>query len=93
MEIVDRLRHAHESSQQRVVGSEIFKEAADEIERLRAALKPFADAANFFEVKRQFLTDEQLIVNHESVGWQCQLSLGNLKRAREAIIDSPTKKD
>jgi len=37
-DIVERLQHAHLLSTQRVVGSTIFTEAADEITRLRAAL-------------------------------------------------------
>jgi len=37
-DIVERLQHAHLLSTQRVVGSTIFTEAADEITRLRASL-------------------------------------------------------
>lgn len=37
-DIVERLRDAHENSVQRVNGSNIFAEAADEIERLRAEM-------------------------------------------------------
>jgi hypothetical protein len=36
MDLIDRLHYAHTHSQQRVAGSGIFKEAADEIERLRS---------------------------------------------------------
>lgn len=35
-DLVERLRHAHLHSAQRIVGSNIFEEAADEIERLRS---------------------------------------------------------
>ena len=59
----------------------------DERRKLVDALKPFAEAADFFEARRQSLTDEQLIVNHESVGWQCQLTLGDLKRAKLALSE------
>lgn len=38
MDILDRLRSADEHSMQRAMGSRIFGEAADEIERLRRAL-------------------------------------------------------
>lgn len=38
-DIVERLRHAHPSSQQYAAGSMILSDAADEIERLRADLK------------------------------------------------------
>lgn len=37
-DLVERLRSADMNSQQRVLGSRIFGEAADEITRLRAAL-------------------------------------------------------
>jgi hypothetical protein len=72
-------------------GWSVAARAADEIERLRAAMRPFSDAANFFEMRRQTLSDEHLIVNHESVGWQCQLSLGDLKRARSAYQQNGNK--
>lgn len=38
-DLVYRLRGAHESSGQRVLGSNIFKEAADEIERLNEKIE------------------------------------------------------
>jgi hypothetical protein len=38
-DILERLRAAHPGSMQIVVGSKILAEAADEIERLRVALK------------------------------------------------------
>lgn len=34
-DLIERLRHADAHSQQRVLGSRIFSEAADEIERMR----------------------------------------------------------
>lgn len=37
-DLVERLRDAHANSQQRIYGSDIFAEAADEIARLRNAL-------------------------------------------------------
>lgn len=43
MSIVERLRHADLHAAQRIVGSDIFGAAADEIERLRAALTKIAD--------------------------------------------------
>jgi len=47
--IVERLRAADENSQQRIMGSRIFGEAADEIERLTAALKKANEQAEHFE--------------------------------------------
>lgn len=42
-----RLRDADRNSQQRVLGSRIFGEAADRIEALEAALRPFADCCEY----------------------------------------------
>jgi len=42
-DLIERLRHADAHSQQRVLGSRIFSEAADEIERLRAGIKRLSD--------------------------------------------------
>lgn len=44
-DLVARLRHAHTHSVQRIVGSNIFEEAADEIERLRTELSETTRAA------------------------------------------------
>lgn len=48
-DLVLRLRQADENSQQRIAGSRIFKEAADEIERLRAALLDLHHLIDFAE--------------------------------------------
>lgn len=45
-DLVERLRQADQNSQQRIAGSRIFRDAADEIERLTAALKDLLDAYN-----------------------------------------------
>ncbi len=42
-DIVERLRHAHVHSAQRIMGSNIFEEAADEITRLRRELSETED--------------------------------------------------
>ena len=43
-DLTERLRHAHVHSAQRIMGSNIFEEAANEIERLTAALAEAYDA-------------------------------------------------
>lgn len=44
-DLTERLRHAHVHSAQRIMGSNICEEAADEIERLTAALAEARDKA------------------------------------------------
>ena|ERR1041385_7569972 len=61
-DIVERLHHAHEHSQQRIVGSDIFKAAADEIEKLRAE----RDAAVCCDGCGSMLTDAQIIAMRKS---------------------------
>ena len=78
-DIVKRLREfSYEDDYGRPSYPDITEEAADEIERLRAALKPFAD--DFRKNWTRGEADDDFI--YEPV---CGLKVGDLRRASEAL--------
>ncbi len=68
-ELVERLKHAHQHSQQRVLGSHIFGEAAARIEALEAenARKDEALKRVEWALTKQSLTDKERVQDALSV--------------------------
>jgi len=65
-------------------------EAADEIERLRAALRPFAEAANGFDMQNVKNPEEWFAYGGIREGGQSPvgaITVGDLRRARTALQD------
>lgn len=56
-----------------------------EVERLRAALKPFADAADFFTSHRSRITPDQILFQHETIGAKATITLADLQAAKAAV--------
>lgn len=54
------------------------------IRDLLRALKPFCDAADYFDSHRQRLKDDDALFHHESVGAEAKITLGDLRSARTA---------
>ena len=88
-ELVERLKHAHQHSQQRVLGSHIFGEAAARIEaleaenaRLRKALEPFASIGQWMFARD--LPDATPVVRVEGLGKPFNLTRGMFKAAQIA---------
>lgn len=52
------------------------------IAELEEALEPFARAAGFFDTHRTRLTDDDVLLHHESVGAEAKITLADLRRAR-----------
>lgn len=68
-DLIDRLRHAHEHSQQRINGSDIFKAAADRIEALAGEVERLR--RNQLEIRRD--GDDYLICEgHHHVDEPCE---------------------
>lgn len=83
-DLVGRLQHVHERTQQRVFGRWIFLDAAAqierdgrEIERLREALQPFASAAD--DYCGEWMEDDY------SPFWAEFFVCGDFRRARAAL--------
>lgn len=62
-----------------------YDRALAELEHLRAALRPFADAADYFDAHRKRLADDDVLVHHESVGAEAKITLRDLRNARSAL--------
>ena len=66
-------------------GAKLAMEAADEIERLREALRPFAENAGaWFD----FTDDERLVEVFDNRRDCAELTVGDLRRARAALEQS-----
>lgn len=83
-DIVARLREAHQTSQQRIVGSNIFAEAADEIERLRQAAKGQLVVVNAAEARVRELEAELAAMEARAVA----ADLAVVKAARVATAET-----
>ena len=81
-DLIARLRHAHEHSQQRIVGSNIFQEAATALEAQEANPKQLADTirdmhAAGLELRQRAEQAERALAEALSVVESLLLSLGN----------------
>jgi hypothetical protein len=82
--LVERLRDADNQHKDGVVlkWHRAMHEAAAEIERLRAALEPFAEAVSFFS---QRYLDTDAVFEFERRGETARINVGDLRRARAAL--------
>lgn len=81
-DLKERLRAADRDSTQRILGSRIFREAADRIESLEKALEPFARAAENDHHKTLCLGED---IDHWSLSEEHDLTLGDIRRALLAV--------
>lgn len=86
MDLIERLRSSASNSSYYVARSKLFAEAADEIERLRAALKPFACKAEQMDGSLHtapFGDSCPLVLDPSVLGGSP--TLGDCRRARAAL--------